>query len=61
MAGMTSNVKMDVPVLLKKLETLNEEGQSLQREIQKTDEALTSIRLKCEMGAQVLLELLLNT
>lgn len=60
MAGMTATVKMDVSVLLKKLETLNEEGQSLQREIQKTDEALTSIRLKSEMGVQVLLGLLLN-
>ena len=44
---------MDVSVLLKKLDALNEEGQTIQRAIQKTDEELAAIRLECDMKTQV--------
>ena len=53
LAGVIRTVKMEVSALLKKLDVLNEEGQSIQREIQKTDNALTAIRLECEMSTQV--------
>ena len=53
LAGVIRTSKMEVSVLLKKLDALNEEGQIIQREIQKTDNALTAIRLECEMSTQV--------
>ena len=53
LAGVIRTAKMEVSVLLKKLDALNEEGQIIQREIQKTDNALTAIRLECEMSTQV--------
>ena len=53
LAGVIANAKMEVSILLKKLDALNEEGQLIQREIQKTDDALTTIRLECEMSTQV--------
>ena len=53
LAGEVLMVKMEVSVLLKKLDILNEEGQMIQREIQQADDALTAIRLECEMSLQV--------
>ena len=45
--------QMEVSILLKKLDSLNEEGRAIQKEKKEVDDELANTRLQCELIAQV--------
>ena len=51
---------MEVSILLKKLDSLNEEGRAIQEEKQRVDDELANTKLQCELTTQVSLLLTYN-
>ena len=51
--GKSGIYQMEVPFLLKKLDSLNEEGRAIQKEKQRVDDELANTKLQCELTTQV--------